>query len=97
MNTGLSVKQHQKSWFVQHDASRLPAGPNLRLRRHAEANMADLYATGVDFTQTSVQKDPALKRAGTAVSRWKQRADNCCADGEHYSPYTYRNESGRCI
>jgi hypothetical protein len=94
---GLRVDQHA-GWFVRHVPSGLTTTPSLRLRRHAQAAMADLAATGVDFTRSAedLRGTGDLRRAQQAVLPWYERARVCCVDGEHYDPYTYVLPSGRC-
>jgi hypothetical protein len=85
-------------WLVRHEPSGLPITPSLRLRRHAQAAMADLAATRVDFTRSAedLRGTADLRRAQQAAIPWYERARVCCADGEHYSPRTYVLPSGRC-
>jgi hypothetical protein len=98
-NTGLEVQRHRKAWYIRHTATRLPAGPMLRLRRHASQMMTELVATGADFTlpdSKAIKRSPGGQAATRVAARWHQRSDNCCEGGEHYSPYTWRDEQGRC-
>lgn len=96
---GMRVEYHA-GWFVRQVPSRLPMTPSLRLRRHAEAAMADLAATGVDFTRPAeeLRRSADLRKAQRAALPWYERADRCCdpRTGEHCSPYTYRLPDGRC-
>lgn len=83
-------------WYVQHDTSERQAGPYVRLRKHAEQIAADLAATGADFTQDRdvLLRDPAREKYLEVLAAWRQRAEECCLDGEHYSPTTWRDEHG---
>lgn len=97
-NTGLKVEKLHNYWFLRHTASRMPAGPNLRLKRHAVQMMADLLATGADFNLTDGRAVRASggRKLNPVLSRWYGRAEKCCERGEHYSPHTWRDENGRC-
>ena len=83
-------------WLVRHEPSGLPITPSLRPRRHAQAAMADLAATRVDFTRSAedLRGTADLRQAQQAAIPWYERARVCCAD-EHYSPRTYVLPSGR--
>jgi hypothetical protein len=96
---GLTVEKWNRSWYVRHTASGLPAIVHLRLRRHAAEAMAELYATGVDWTLSDkdLRKHPERPASVKIAGSWFIRARQCCQDGDHYSPYSYRNEEGRCI
>jgi hypothetical protein len=98
-NTGLEIQRHRKAWYIRHTATRLPAGPMLRLRRHATQMMTELLATGADFTLPTggdVQRSHGGREYVQVAARWQQRVNQCCESGEHYSPYTWRDEQGRC-
>jgi hypothetical protein len=101
---GLTVEKYPANgcgWRVKH----VPSGQyavirSLRLRRHALSAMAELYATGLDFTQKADvltdRSNPASSLAAQVVSDWFCRSQACCVDGEHYDPYTYRTGDDRC-
>jgi hypothetical protein len=97
-NTGLKVEKWHKSWFLRHTVSGLPAGPHLRLKRHATQMMNELLATGADFTLPTGEqvRNSGGRRLRQVVTRWRRRAEACCEGGDHYNPYSWRDERGRC-
>lgn len=85
-------------WYVRHDKSGMQAIPYVRLRKHAEEAAAELAATGADFTLDldAFRLDPARGKYLKVVTRWHERVKECCVDGEHYSPNTWRDGDGKC-
>ncbi len=94
--TGLYIARSETGWNVYVDAivTGFPLlGISLRLRRHAEAALADLVATGVDFTVTDVaaiRSDPNMPALNLVLGTWYSRAQATTHDaetGEYYSTY----------
>ena len=92
---GLTVEKHNgNGWRVYHESSGLPAGgPYLRLKKHAVAMRAEMYATGVDFTlPVSAFKDGSLrKRVSPVLGKWRGLAARGYdpVSGENYDPRAY--------
>lgn len=75
---GLCVeKAPSGGWFIRHESTRLPASPDVRLRRQAEVMLAEMGATGVDFTlptAAEVQAHPDIRRLAEVIGNWRDRA-----------------------
>jgi hypothetical protein len=90
---GLTVeKQNSNGWRVYHESSGLPAGgPYLRLKRHAVDMRAELYATGVDFTQPkeAFRDGNQRQRVSDVLAKWNGLAARGYdpVTGDVYSPH----------
>ncbi len=93
--TGLYVAKGVSGWNVRLDAI-VTGFPllriDLRLRRHAEAALADLAATGVEFTAglAAIRNDPNMPALNLVLGTWASRAQATTHDaetGEYYSTY----------
>jgi hypothetical protein len=92
---GLHIEhwENRAGFAVSHDNSGLRALPPVRLRRHAEAQLADLAATGVDFTVPSGKmrrSGPEWAAYAQVYALWNRRTGNETHDpetGEYYSTH----------
>ena len=83
-STGLEIRQTESAlkscrrWYVVHTSSNMQAlRDSLRLKRQAEAAMADLYATGIDWANVKPQQfrdDEQVREAyGPVYDLWRNR------------------------
>jgi hypothetical protein len=98
---GLHVeKTHYGAWIVVHNATGMRVSAvDLRLLRQAEAYMADLGATGVDFTAATgaeIRRDPHLHAYGEVNARWLKRARSGIHDPETGECYSTLVHYGTC-
>ena len=94
--TGLEIRQTEsvikssRRWYVLHTASGMQAiSDTLRLRRQAEAAMADLYATGIDWATVKPEQfrdDEKIRAAyGPVYHLWRNRIrEGWNEDGTEY-------------
>ena len=100
---GLAVTRHPgggwhvvHTWTWRNGGTGLPATGKIRCKRDAQHAMAELHATGCDFTASpaDVRQDPAFRAAREVALRWGASDGAIRVPGLSPVCYAARNADG---